>query len=530
MKKITLLMLTLCVSFLSYAQFPESFDGGATIPAGWAVYDNGIGTTYSWAVDDTNDYASVRWSDGVAAGLLAQDWIVTPQVAITAMTNQLSFDMTDFNVPDYNSEVTVRVSTDASQTNMSAFTTVLTIDELDTNGGAFLPWIVDMSAYIGSSVYVAFVMENNDGDAWGLDNVNFSELPSCLEPVVNFDDYSSTTADISMTTANDYDVEWGVYPYTQGGGGSTATVTAGDTYQLTGLTSGVSYNVFVRQNCGGGDYSDYVEVLVGTSPSNLNSFPYSEDLEPDADQALLLNFGISFAGSGSWSFNLDDNTDGDITNDYAYDGAASMFSNNTSTTTDADARIYIGPFSLTTLNEYTFSFFQRNVDVASGTRPNKDIDITVSTSNDGMNDTVLMALDDLDNTTHVERIVTFTPTADGDYYFGIHDRSSFLATATAGNAVFADAFSVTSQALSVDEFDQNAFTYNYDKNVKSLNLESYNTSITSVDIYSLLGQKVISKPLNNTTESINLTSLNDGVYLAKVNINGIFKTIKFIKN
>ena len=296
-------MLTLCVSFLSYAQFPESFDGGATIPAGWAVYDNGIGTTYSWAVDDTNDYASVRWSDGVAAGLLAQDWIVTPQVAITAMTNQLSFDMTDFNVPDYNSEVTVRVSTDASQTNMSAFTTVLTIDELDTNGGAFLPWIVDMSAYIGSSVYVAFVMENNDGDAWGLDNVNFSELPSCLEPVVNFDDYSSTTADISMTTANDYDVEWGVYPYTQGGGGSTATVTAGDTYQLTGLTSGVSYNVFVRQNCGGGDYSDYVEVLVGTSPSNLNSFPYSEDLEPDADQALLLNFGISFAGSGSWSYN-----------------------------------------------------------------------------------------------------------------------------------------------------------------------------------------------------------------------------------
>ncbi|WP_179020945.1 T9SS-dependent choice-of-anchor J family protein [Winogradskyella forsetii] len=530
MKKITLFIFALCISFTSFAQFPESFDGGPTIPAGWAVFDNGIGTSFSWTVNDMEDYVSVRWSEVLPAGQLAEDWIVTPQVAITATTNQLSFDMTDFNVPDYLSEVTVRVSTDPSQTNTAAFTTVLTIDELDTNGGAFQPWIVDMTTYIGSSVYVAFVMENNDGDAWGLDNVNFSQLPSCLEPVVSFDDFTQTTADISMTTANDFDIEWGAFPYTQGSGGSTATVTSLDSYQLTGLTPGISYNVFVRRNCGAGDVSEYVETIVGTSPSNLNSFPYSEDLEADANQALLLNFGLSFAGADSWSFSLDDTSDGDLTNDFAYDGLASMFSNNTSTTTNADARLYIGPFSLTTANEYTFSFFQRNAGVSSGTRPNKDIDITVSTTNDGTTDNVLLALDDLDNISYVERSVTFTPTTDGEYYFGIHDRSSFLQFATVGNAVFADSFSVTSQALSLNEFDLTTFTYNYNKNSKTLNLESTSTSLTNVEIYSTLGQKVISKPLDNPSESIDVSSLTDGVYIAQVNINGNSRTIKFVKN
>ncbi|SDI37910.1 T9SS-dependent choice-of-anchor J family protein [Winogradskyella thalassocola] len=528
MKKITLLLLTLCVSFMSYAQFPESFDGGTTIPSGWAVYDNGIGTTHSWTVDDVNENVSVRWSEILPAGQIAEDWIVTPQVAVTATTNLLTFEMTDFNAPDYNSQVTVRISTDASQTNTSAFTTVLTIDELDTNGGGFLPWSVDLSTYIGSSVYVAFVMENNDGDGWALDNVDFTVAPTCANPVATFDAFAQSTVDISMTTANNYDIEWGVFPYTQGGGGSTATVTADDSYQLTGLIPGASYNVFVRQNCGGGDYSEYIELIVGTSPSN--SIPFSEDLEAEANQALLLNLGLSFAGNGDWNYNVDDTTDGDTTNDYAYDGVASIFSNNTTTTVDADARLYVGPFNLSTLNEYTFSFFQRNIATSSFTRPNKDIDITISTSNDGTTDTVILSLDDLDNITYTQRMATFTPTVDGEYYFGIHDKSSFLATATQGNSVVVDAFSVTSESLSVTEFNANTFKHFYNKNSQSLIIESSNLAMTSVEIYSLLGQNIISKSLSNTTETIDVSSLSTGVYLAKVSINGNTETIKFAKN
>ncbi|MBV7269267.1 T9SS type A sorting domain-containing protein [Winogradskyella sp. WHY3] len=84
--------------------------------------------------------------------------------------------------------------------------------------------------------------------------------------------------------------------------------------------------------------------------------------------------------------------------------------------------------------------------------------------------------------------------------------------------------------LSINEFEQNVFTHNYDKVSKTLNLESSNSEMTNVEVYSLLGQSVVSKPLSNTSESIDVSSLNDGVYLAKVSINGNSKTIKFVKN
>ena len=41
-------------------------------------------------------------------------------------------------------------------------------------------------------------------------------------------------------------------------------------------------------------------------------------------------------------------------------------------------------------------------------------------------------------------------------------------------------------------------------------------AMTNIEIYSLLGQNVISKPLSNTSEFIDVTSLIDGIYLAKI--------------
>lgn len=84
--------------------------------------------------------------------------------------------------------------------------------------------------------------------------------------------------------------------------------------------------------------------------------------------------------------------------------------------------------------------------------------------------------------------------------------------------------------LSVDEFNINQFTYRYNKRFKTLNLESSNRGITGVEIYSILGQSVLSKSLSDNSESIDVSSLNDGVYLVKVNMDGNFKTIKFVKN
>lgn len=533
MKKITLLFAVLLVSHLTHAQYlTEGFEGGTVIPpAGWTHTQTNTAETWEVSTNNPNsgtNYATVLYDPALNA---QDETLITPVIDLSGATNpQLRF----FVNLSYYWSISPNDNYDAVVSIFDGTNTTQLWEEADLGVFDNFTWIevtLDLTAYAGNSnVQLLFNYNGTDGASLSIDDIVVEEAPTCIEPSLTFDDFSQTTVDISMDSVADFDIEWGAYPYTQGSGGNTTSITSSDTHQLTGLMPGVSYNVFVRQNCGGGDFSNYIEVLVGTSPSNLNTFPYSEDLEPDANQALLINLGISFAGTGNWNFNTDDTSDGDTTNDFAYDGTASMFSNNTSTTEDADARVYIGPFNLTTTNEYTFSFFQRNLDAASATRPNKDIEITVSTSNDGTNDSVILTLDDLDNTNYIERMATFTPTTDGDYYFGIHDKSSFLSGATEGNSVFVDAFSVTSQSLGINEFEANNFTHNYNKNLKTLNIKSSNLAITGIEIYSILGQNVISKSLANTTESIDVASLNDGVYLAKVNIGSNSKTIKFIKN
>ena len=532
MKKITLLVLTLCIGAVSHAQFPEDFEGVTFPPAGWTTFvgANGLGTVENWESGAFDTTTAVCVWEVLPAGQRSEDWLVTPQVAITSNNSTLTFQAVDSGSTDYGSIYTIRVST-ASQTTHSDFTIVDTFDETQiTHSQAVMTGserTVDLSAYIGQSIYVAFVLDQNDGDLFRIDNVDF--IGGCLDPSVSFDDYTQTTANISMSSVGDFDIEWGEFPYTQGSGGSTISVTATDTYQLTSLMPGVSYNVFVRQNCGGGEFSDYTELVVGTSP-DLSTLPIAEDFEPDANQAMLVNFGLSFfSPAGDWTFNADDLTDGDTTNDFANSGVSTIFSNSTFIDSDSDATVYIGPFDLTTTNEYTFSFNQRNLDVASATRPNKDIEIVVATTNDGTTNTVLATFDDMDNTTYQQRMATFTPSVDGSYYFGIRDKSTFLASATVANLVFIDDLSITS-TLSTEDFSRNLFTHSYNKSSKSLILQSSNLEMSNVEIYSILGQNVISKPLSSTREVINIASLNDGVYLAKVFADGGSKTIKFVKN
>jgi len=92
-------------------------------------------------------------------------------------------------------------------------------------------------------------------------------------------------------------------------------------------------------------------------------------------------------------------------------------------------------------------------------------------------------------------------------------------------------FSFTTEAeLSVDDFNRNSLTHFYDSNNQALTMQSSNAAFESIVMYNLLGQQVISKNLSQTTEVINMSSLKNGIYLAKVTLDGRTQTIKIIKN
>ncbi|MES2410503.1 MAG: T9SS type A sorting domain-containing protein [Bacteroidota bacterium] len=82
--------------------------------------------------------------------------------------------------------------------------------------------------------------------------------------------------------------------------------------------------------------------------------------------------------------------------------------------------------------------------------------------------------------------------------------------------------------LGTGEFDSSSFSY-YPNPVKNtLNL-SYNKEISDVEVFNLLGQKVLSSNVNSNDVQVNMSNLANGPYMVKVTSNNQVKTLKVIK-
>ncbi|HLS30687.1 MAG TPA: T9SS type A sorting domain-containing protein [Flavobacteriaceae bacterium] len=81
--------------------------------------------------------------------------------------------------------------------------------------------------------------------------------------------------------------------------------------------------------------------------------------------------------------------------------------------------------------------------------------------------------------------------------------------------------------MSVEDFEAVEFTHFTQNNQLFLSSDS---QIGEVAIFNLLGQQVVSETLNDISGNIDLGSLNAGVYMTKVSVNGQTKSFKFIKN
>ena len=84
-------------------------------------------------------------------------------------------------------------------------------------------------------------------------------------------------------------------------------------------------------------------------------------------------------------------------------------------------------------------------------------------------------------------------------------------------------------SLSNGSFDNANFAY-YPNPVKNVLNLSYNQEITSVEVFNMVGQKVISNNLNVTLGQVDMSQLPNGIYLVKVaTANNQSKTIRVIK-
>ncbi len=210
MKKKLLFVGALISTSLSFGQtiFSEDFESSTALPAGWAMHDVDNLTPYGatvpkgWFFDtwDTGTSAiSTSWYNPIGQ---ANDWLVTPLIAIPAAGYSLQFDITTQST-NYADGYSVYIST-TGQAVADFSTAILTVAAATTS------WVnktIDLSAYNGQSIYVAIRNNSNDKTYLALDNVVVRKLLNddaiLVSSALNRYSLVNTINTLSMSIKND---------------------------------------------------------------------------------------------------------------------------------------------------------------------------------------------------------------------------------------------------------------------------------------------------------------------------------------
>jgi len=339
------------------------------------------------------------------------------------------------------------------------------------------------------------------------------EGPSCAAPTTSLDDVTTTTATISWI-AGGTETAW---EYVVDAYGSDEPSTSGESttsnpLTVTDLTANTLYDVYVRADCGGGDFSNWAKI----------SFATDCDL---ADEALSHDFDTVtndlVTDASCWSVvnQGDANTWGLVQNSTTLN----IYWRLTYSSTAHDDYLYSPAF--TVLDGVTDAFNFKGWSSSSTYVESIDLLVVDATDN-----TVIATLESDLELPYVAdaadaTIFTYDLSAyEGqDVKIGFHSSTTDLLYAYLDEFTL-DAFSTLGTATNILE----GFTL-YPTIVKEeLNFRSQN-KVEAITVFNLLGQKVFSGAPNTNNSSINLSNLRPGVYVVKVSAEGKTGSYKIVK-
>ncbi len=236
----------------------EDFENAGTIPNCWTmaggenwlfnnagtghVGNNGTlsGTTVS------NNYFG--WVD--ASGTEAPATLTSPFVDISTLTvPQVSFYEISDNEGNANSTLDVEVWDGAAWNAVGTFNT-------NTAGWEKRQIVLSSLTFTGPAAVRFTFSETVSGDFYddiAIDDVTFEEAPTCAAPTaLNVTNVNTTSVDLGWTDnagVSLWDIEWGTAPFVPTGTPNIVGTTT-NPHNLTGLTSGTTYEFYVRADCG----------------------------------------------------------------------------------------------------------------------------------------------------------------------------------------------------------------------------------------------------------------------------------------
>lgn len=152
---------------------------------------------------------------------------------------------------------------------------------------------VDFHHYTGEGHFIAFASDTAASNYMYLDNVMIDYAPTCHEVEnVHVSDITASQATVSWTTVSEgtsWVVEYGPAGFTQGSTVSNVVIVNEPFAVLTGLTDGTMYDVYVKQQCGGGDESPWSEKVTFSTNCLQLSLPYVENFDDASYNATTYN-------------------------------------------------------------------------------------------------------------------------------------------------------------------------------------------------------------------------------------------------
>ncbi|MEM6719038.1 MAG: choice-of-anchor J domain-containing protein [Bacteroidota bacterium] len=440
--------------------------------------DTGSGGTGPDPSITTGNYFYTEASDG-SAGDVAD--LVSPSVDLTALTTPaLIFDYHMHGGDMGTLDVLVN-GTD------NVFS--LSGEQQATATAPFDQAVIDLSAYAGQTITVVFRGTSAgtfEGDI-SIDNVSFTELPTCFAPSAgNATNIMETSADLNWTengTATVWNIE--LVDITAGGtvtGTATATGVA-NPYMATGLVGDNVYEFYVQADCGSGGVSAWAGPFTFSTP-----IP-----DPTCTSGIFLDSGGAagnYSNSENITYTICPDMAGDVVN---VEFTSFSLENDGPTACWDDLTIYDGADTTAP-----------TIDSPNGPGWCWDRSDTTPAGSGDLQGMMITSSDP-------SGCLTFVFSSDGS-----QTRAGWSAD-------------VTCAPLSVESAQVRGFIH-YVNTVNKTFVVNAQSNIDTIEIYNLSGQVITTATPKSPAGEAFLGSVSKGVYFARVTLeNGSTSVVKFVR-
>ncbi|MGJ8684146.1 MAG: fibronectin type III domain-containing protein [Nonlabens sp.] len=499
----------------------------------WDVSTGGTGSTNTGPTAAASG-ANYFFTEASSGALGDEAELLSPLIDMSALTNPaLTFSYHMWG-PDFD---TLHVDVNDG-TGWTADVFTLVGQQQANQADAWQTTIVGLSAFNGSTIQIRF--RGTRGASFGgdisLDDVIVDDFNGCLPPTnLAAANITATSVDISWVAGGSETVwEYAVLPSGSGAPSGAGTSTMNTAESVSGLASSSSFELYVRADCGMGNFSSWV------GPLN-----FSTDCAP-----ILAPYGGAVAGAPGNDFAAYPGvcwSEGDDTlvaaGPNGADGAwvTDNFGNDVASANGQSAKINIWntaaindwlvtpEFDLgTTTFEAIFDIAHTGFANSNATAFAGDQQVQLLITDDaGVTWTALQTWDSTTTISNTGQNVVVDLSA----YSGIVQLAFWGTNGTTGatpdTEFFVDNFTIDTTA-SINSIESLGFSF-YPNPVKDvLNINGVQ-NIETATVLNMLGQQVLTVNPTVANAQIDMSTLRTGVYLVQVTTDGRTSTIRVIK-